>query len=158
MTRSVDVQLSAEGRRFAIVAGRFNSFITEHLVKGAVNTLTSHGASEKDILIIHVPGAFEIPLACKKLAQSGAYHAVIALGAVIRGDTYHYELVCNEAARGVMQASLDTSIPVTFGVITADNIEQAIERAGCKAGNKGTEAAMAAIEMTNVLKEIEVGR
>ena len=155
MARKIDGQLSANGIRFALVVGRFNSFITDHLVKGAIDALTRHGASEQQITIINVPGAFEIPLACKKAALSGDYDAIVALGAVIRGSTSHYDHVCNAVSSGIAQATLETTVPIAFGVVTTDTIEQAIERAGCKAGNKGADAALAAVEMVNLIKDIE---
>ena len=155
MARKIDGQLSANGIRFALVVGRFNSFITDHLVKGAIDALTRHGASEQQITIINVPGAFEIPLACKKAALSGDYDAIVALGAVIRGSTSHYDHVCNAVSSGIAQATLETTVPIAFGVVTTDTIEQAIERAGCKAGNKGADAALAAVEMVNLIKDID---
>jgi len=150
----VEGKLIASGIRFGIVAGRFNSFMTEKLVDGALDTIVRHGGDEKNVTLVYVPGSFEIPLICKKLANSGKIDAVIAVGAVIRGSTSHYELVSNELAKGLAQVSLETGVPVTFGVITADSIEQAIERSGSKAGNKGCEAAIAAIEMVNVIKDL----
>jgi len=152
MTRVVEGQLNAAGMRFGIVVARFNSFITEHLVSGAVDTIVRHGGRRDEITLVHVPGSFELPLTCKKLAQTGEVDAVIALGAIIRGSTTHYDLVCNEASKGVAAVALETALPVIFGVITTDTIEQAIERAGTKAGNKGADAAMAAIEMVSVMK------
>ena len=143
--------------RFAIVAPRFNSFIVQHLLDGAIDTIARHGGSKNDISIVHIPGSFELPLACKKLAESQKFDAVIALGAVIRGATTHYDLVCAEAAKGVAQASMSSSVPVSFGVITTDTIEQAIERSGTKAGNKGADAALAAIEMAQVIRQIDKG-
>lgn len=156
--RAIEGQLSAQGLKFAIVAARFNSFMTEHLVNAALDTITRHGGNRDAVTLVRVPGSFEVPLTCKKLAETGEYNAVIALGVVIRGDTFHYELVCSEAAHGIAQASMETSIPVAFGIVTTDSIEQAIERCGCKAGNKGADAAMAAIEMANLLREIEKKR
>jgi len=153
--RVLEGQLNAAGMKFGIVAGRFNSFMTERLISGAVDAIVRHGGREDDISLVHVPGSFEIPLVCKRLAESGAVNAVIAVGAVIRGATTHYELVSAEMAKGLAHVALETGVPVTFGVITADTIEQAIERSGSKAGNKGAEAAMAAIEMVNVLKAVE---
>jgi 6,7-dimethyl-8-ribityllumazine synthase len=155
MMKNLEGQLKASGIRFGIVASRFNSFMTEHLVSGAVDAIVRHGGNEKDILLVRVPGSLEIPLTCKKLADSGKVDAIITVGAVIRGSTSHFDLVCNEYAKGVAKVGLDASIPITFGVITADNLEQAIERSGSKAGNKGAEAALAAIEMVNVIKELE---
>lgn len=140
--------------KFAIVASRFNEFIVSKLISGAEDTLVRHGADTDNITLVWVPGAFELPLAAQKLAQSGKYCAVICLGAVIRGSTSHYELVCNEAAKGIAQVGLQTGVPVTFGVITTENIEQAIERAGTKAGNKGADAAIAALELANLFPQI----
>ena len=138
-----------------IVVARFNEFITSKLLGGAVDTLKRHDIPESSIDVAWVPGAFEIPLIASKMAKSGKYDAVICLGAIIRGSTSHYDLVCNEAAKGIAQVSLNTDIPVMFGVITTENIEQAIERAGSKAGNKGSECAEGAIEMINLIREIE---
>jgi len=143
-----------KGARFALVAGRFNEFITSKLVEGASDALTRHGADEKNISLAWVPGSFEMPLVAQKLAESGKYDAVICLGAVIRGATPHFEYVASECAKGVAQASLATGKPVIFGVITSDTIEQAVERAGTKSGNKGFAAACAAIEMANLLEAI----
>lgn len=148
-------KLVAENTRIGIVVARFNEFITSKLLGGAVDTLKRHGVSENMIDTAWVPGAFEIPLVAKKMADSGKYDAVICLGAIIRGSTSHYDLVCNETAKGISQVSLNSSIPVMFGVITTENIEQAIERAGSKAGNKGSECAEGAIEMINLIREIE---
>lgn len=141
--------------KIGIVVSRFNEFITGKLLSGAVDTLLRHGVSDENISVAWVPGAFEIPLISKKMAETGKYDAVICLGAVIRGSTSHYELVCNEAAKGVAQVSMQTGIPVMFGIITTENIEQAIERAGSKAGNKGSECAEGAIEMINLCKRIK---
>ena len=137
--------------RFALVAGRFNSFVVEHLVAGAIDTLRRHGVDEKALDLVRVPGSYEIPLVAHKLAASGQYACVICLGAVIRGDTDHYDYVAGEAAKGIAQAALSTGVPVIFGVLTCDTLEQAINRAGAKAGNKGGEAALSAIEMVNLL-------
>lgn len=144
-----------KGKKFGIVVARFNEFITSKLLSGAVDALQRHDVNEEDIDMAWVPGAFEIPLAAKKMAKSGKYDAVICLGAVIRGATSHYDYVCNEVAKGVAQVGLQTEIPVTFGVVTTENIEQAIERAGTKAGNKGYDAAMSAMEMVSLLGELE---
>lgn len=144
--------LVATELKFGIVCARFNDFINDKLLSGAIDTLVRHGASESDIDTAWVPGAFEIPLVAKKMAESGKYDAVICLGTVIRGSTTHYDYVCNEAAKGIGAVSLQTGIPVIFGVLTTENIEQAIERAGTKAGNKGSECALGAIEIVNVLK------
>ena len=141
--------------KVAIVVARFNEFITSKLLGGALDTLSRHGVKEEDIVVAWVPGAFEIPLIAGKLAESGKYNAVIALGAVIRGSTSHYDLVCNEAAKGIAQVQMKTGVPVLFGIITTENIEQAIERAGSKAGNKGSECAESAIEMVNLIRRIE---
>ncbi len=154
MVNVLEGNLVGTGLKIGIVAGRFNEFITGRLVEGALDTLRRHGVNEEDIDVAKVPGAFEIPLAAQKLAESGKYDAVITLGAVIRGATAHFDYVCNEAAKGVAKAAADTGIPVLFGVITTDTIEQAIERAGTKAGNKGAESATAAIEMANLLRQL----
>ncbi|WP_271398519.1 6,7-dimethyl-8-ribityllumazine synthase [Salinicoccus roseus] len=150
----IDTKLVGTDLKIAIVAGRFNDFITSQLVSGAEGALVSHDVDTEDIDLIYVPGAFEIPLAAKTLAESGNYDAVVALGCVIRGSTTHYDYVCNEAAKGISQAGLTTGVPVMFGIITTENIEQAIERAGTKAGNKGAETATGAIEMANLMKKI----
>ena len=152
--KKIEGQLIANGMKFGLVCARFNSFMTEKLVAGALDTIVRHGGSEDLVTLAYVPGSFEIPIVCKQMAKSGKYDAIIAVGAVIRGSTYHYELVSNEMAKGLAQVSLETGVPVTFGVITAESIEQAIERSGSKAGNKGAEAAIAAIEMVNVLKSL----
>ena len=150
----VEGQLLAEGLRFAIVVSRFNDFICSRLVEGAMDALRRHGASDEQVILVKVPGAFEIPLAAKKLAASGNYDAVICLGAVIRGATPHFDYVAAEVSKGIANVALESNTPVTFGVLTTDNLEQAIERAGSKSGNKGAEAAMAAIEMANLYKEL----
>jgi len=147
-------KLIAEGLRIGIVAARFNEFITAKLLSGALDGLKRHGVEEDDVSVAWVPGAFEIPLAAQKMAQSGKYDAVICLGAVIRGSTSHYDYVCNEVSKGVAQTALATGVPVLFGVLTTETIEQAIERAGTKAGNKGFSCAEGAIEMANLLREI----
>ena len=144
----------AQGMKVGIVASRFNSFIVQKLLDGAVDGLVRHGVAEEDITAAWVPGAFEIPIVAKQMAESGKYDAVICVGAVIRGSTSHYELVCSEVAKGVAQVSLQTGVPVLFGVITTENIEQAIERAGSKAGNKGYDCALSAIEMVNLGKQL----
>ena len=148
-------KLVAGKGRFAIVASRFNEFIVSKLISGAEDTFVRHGVDTDDITLVWVPGAFELPLAAMKLAQSGKYSAIVCLGTVIRGSTSHYELVCNEAAKGIAQVGLKTGVPVTFGVVTTENIEQAIERAGTKAGNKGADCAQSAIEMINLLRALE---
>lgn len=147
-------KLIAQGLKVGIVVGRFNEFIGSKLLSGAVDTLKRHGVEDDDISVAWVPGAFEIPLAAKKMAQSGKYDAVICLGAVIRGATAHFEYVSAEVSKGIASVGLETGIPVAFGVLTVDTIEQAIERAGTKAGNKGSESAEAMIEMVNLFKEI----
>ncbi len=147
-------KLSAKGMKVAIVAARFNEFITSKLLGGALDTLKRHGIDEENIDTAWVPGAFEIPVVAKKMAESKKYDAVICLGAVIRGSTSHYDYVCAEVSKGVAQVSMAAGIPVMFGILTTDTIEQAIERAGTKAGNKGYECALGAIEMVNLLKEI----
>jgi 6,7-dimethyl-8-ribityllumazine synthase len=149
--------LTGTGRRFAIAASRFNDTITTRLVDGALDCLRRHGVAEVDISLAWVPGAFELPLAASRLAASGAFDAVITLGAVIRGATGHYDMVAGQAAAGIARAALDAGIPVIFGVLTTDTIEQAVERSGTKAGNKGFEAALSAIEMVNLLAQIPAG-
>ena len=151
MPRIIESSLSADGKKFAIVVSRFNDFITDRLTGAAVDALVRSGADDKNIDIIKVPGAFEIPLLAKKAAFSKRYDAVICLGAVIRGATPHFDYVCSEVTKGVAMVSMESSIPVIYGVVTTDTIEQAIERAGTKAGNKGWDAAMAAIEMANLM-------
>lgn len=145
----------SEGMKVGIVAARFNEFIVSKLVAGAQDALVRHDVKEEDIDLAWVPGAFEIPLIASKMAKSGKYDAVIALGAVIRGSTTHYEYVCSEVSKGIANVSLNSDIPVMFGVITTENIEQAIERAGTKAGNKGYDCALGAIEMVNLIRNIE---
>jgi 6,7-dimethyl-8-ribityllumazine synthase len=154
MVNVIEGTLKADGMRFALVASRFNDFITSKLLEGAIDSLRRHGASESDLTTVWVPGAFEIPLVSKKLAASGKFDGVLALGAVIRGSTAHFDFVAAEVSKGVAQASLDTGVPVIFGVLTTDTIEQAIERAGTKAGNKGADSALAAVEMVDLLKNI----
>jgi 6,7-dimethyl-8-ribityllumazine synthase len=145
---------NAEGFRFAIVASRWNDFLTSKLVDGAVDALSSAGAADSDVEVFMVPGAFELPLAAQKAAESGKFDAVIAIGVVIRGETPHFDYVAGEAAKGVSKVSLDTGVPVMFGVVTTDTVEQAINRSGLKAGNKGYEAAMAAVEVANLYREM----
>ena len=147
-------KLIGKGLKFGIVVGRFNDFITQKLLSGALDALRRHGVAEDDVEVAWVPGGFEIPLAARRMAESGRYQAVICLGAVIRGATPHFEYVASEVAKGVAQVGLQTGLPVIFGVITADSIEQAVERAGTKAGNKGWDAAVAAIEMANLLQSL----
>lgn len=146
--------LLAAGGRFALALSRFNSFISERLLEGALDALYRHGAVEENITIFKVPGAFELPLAVQKIAACGRFDAVVALGAIIRGGTPHFDYVASEAAKGLAQVSLKSGVPVSFGVLTCDTIEQAIERAGTKAGNKGFDAAVSAIEMVNLLKAV----
>ena len=145
-------KLTAKDMKVAIVVARFNEFITSKLLSGAVDCLVRHEAKDEDITVAWVPGAFEIPMACKKLAVSGKYDAILALGAVIRGATPHFDYVCAEASKGIAQVSMQTGVPVAFGVLTTENIQQAIERAGTKAGNKGVDCAMSAMEMVNLFK------
>lgn len=154
MPNIIEGMLTVSNEKFCIVASRFNEFIVSKLLSGAVDELKRHGANVDNIDIIWVPGAFEIPLASKKAAKSNKYNAVIALGAVIKGSTGHYDYVCAEVSKGIASVSLETGIPVIFGVLTTDNIEQAIERAGTKAGNKGADAAKSAIEMADLMKKI----
>lgn len=153
--RTIEGQLHQgnEGR-YAILVGRFNSFVVEHLLEGALDTLKRHGVNDEQVTIVRAPGAWELPVVAKKLAASGNYDAIIALGAVIRGGTAHFEFVAGECAKGLGVVGLDSGLPVIFGVLTTDSIEQSIERAGTKAGNKGSEAALTAIEMVNLLKAI----
>jgi len=154
MPNNIQGDLSAKGLKIGIIASRFNDFITARLVDGAIDGLLRHGASENDITIVKVPGAFEIPLVAKKMAASKRYDAVICLGAVIRGATPHFEYVSAEVSKGTASVSMDSGLPVIFGVLTTDTIEQAIERAGTKSGNKGWDAALAAIEMANLMKQL----
>jgi len=154
MVKVLEGNLIAEGLKFGIIVSRFNEFITTKLLGGALDTLHRHAAKDEDIEVAWVPGAFEIPLAAKKMAESGKYDAIICLGAVIRGATSHYDYVCNEVSKGVAQVGLTTGVPTIFGVVTTENIEQAIERAGTKAGNKGSDSAAAAMEMANLLRQI----
>jgi len=155
MPKKVVGELMAKGMSFALVASRFNEFITNKLVGGAVDTIARHGGDPERITEVWVPGSFEIPLTAKKLAASGAYDAVICLGCVIRGHTPHFDYIAAEVSKGVAQVGLETEVPVIFGVLTTDSIEQAVERAGTKAGNKGADAAAAAIEMVNLFAEIK---
>jgi 6,7-dimethyl-8-ribityllumazine synthase len=152
--KTLQGHLSSSGMRFAIVASRFNEFVTSRLLDGALDALARTGSAETDVTVVRVPGSFEIPLAAKKLAQSRKYDAVICLGTLIRGETPHFDYICSEVAKGVGEVSLECGIPVAFGVLTAESVEQAIDRAGLKSGNKGFEAAMSAIEMANLLKQI----
>lgn len=154
MAKIIQGDLSGKGLKIGIVAARFNDFITSRLVDGALDGLQRHGVAEADIEIVRVPGAYEIPLAAKMLAQSRRFNAVICLGAVIRGATPHFEYVSAEVSKGIASVSLDSNVPVIFGVLTTDTIEQAIERAGTKSGNKGWDAALSAIEMANLMRQI----
>lgn len=155
MPEIIEGRISAEGFRFAILVSRFNDFISSKLVEGAMDALKRHGGKEDQVSLIKVPGAFEIPLAAKKLAESGKFNAIICLGAVIRGSTPHFDYVAAEVSKGIAQVALESRVPVTFGVLTTDNLEQAIERAGSKSGNKGWDAAIAAMEMVNLFKQIK---
>ncbi len=153
--KTIEGDFSGSGRKFAIVAGRFNGYIVDSLVTGAIDTLVRHGVNAKDITLIKVPGCFELPLAVKRVAGGKAgYHAIIALGAVIRGATPHFDYVAGQCAAGLARMSLELSLPVAFGVLTTDSIEQAVERAGTKAGNKGADAAMTALEMVTLLDKL----
>ena len=154
MPNIIQGDLTAKGLKFGIVTARFNDFITSRLLDGAIDALQRHGAADSDIEVLKVPGAYEIPLAAKMLARSKKYHAIICLGAVIRGATPHFEYVSAEVSKGVASVSMETGLPVIFGVLTTDTIEQAIERAGTKSGNKGWDAALSAIEMANVMKQM----
>jgi len=150
----IDGGLSAAGLRFGLVVSRFNSFITERLLQGALDALKRAGAANKDVNVVHVPGAFELPLAVKKLATTGGYDALIAIGCILRGETSHYDYVCSETARGLQLAQMDTGVPVMFCVLTCDTLEQAIDRAGLKGGNKGYEAGLGAIEMGHLSRKL----
>jgi 6,7-dimethyl-8-ribityllumazine synthase len=152
--RTVQGKLDATGLKVAIIASRFNDFITNRLIDGAVDCLVRHGASEDHITVIRVPGSFELPLAARKLTGSQSHDAVICLGALIRGQTPHFDFIASEVTKGISQVSLETGVPIAFGVITADSLEQAVDRAGAKAGNKGFEAAASAIEMVSLLKDL----
>jgi 6,7-dimethyl-8-ribityllumazine synthase len=154
MTKLVEGELRAEGLRFAIVSSRFNEFITSRLVEGALDALRRHGAREEDIAMYKCPGSFELPAVAQKLAPGGRFSAIICLGAVIRGDTPHFDYVANQVTRGIAQVSLETGVPVIMGVLTTDTIEQAIERAGTKAGNRGWDAALSAIELADLYRKI----
>jgi 6,7-dimethyl-8-ribityllumazine synthase len=158
MLNTIEGDFATPPGRFALVAGRFNAFIVDHLVAGAADALRRHGVEDKAIDLIRVPGSFEIPLIAQKLAASGQYASVICLGAVIRGDTDHYDYVAGEAAKGIAHAAMATGVPVIFGILTCDTLEQAINRAGAKAGNKGCDAAMTAIEMVNLLSRLGGGK
>jgi 6,7-dimethyl-8-ribityllumazine synthase len=155
MPRTLEGRISAEGLSLAIIVSRFNDFISSKLVEGALDALKRHGMDEEKLTLVKVPGAFEIPMTARRLVKTGKYDAVICLGAVIRGATPHFEYVAAEVSKGIASVSLESNIPVTFGVLTTDNLEQAIERAGSKVGNKGWDAAIAAMEMVNLFKEIK---
>ena len=155
MPKILEANLMAEGKRFALVVSRFNDFITDRLLGGAVDALVRSGARDKDIEIVKVPGAFEIPLIAKKMAATGRYSAVVCLGAVIRGATPHFDYVSAEVTKGIAMVSMETEIPVIFGIVTTDTIEQAIERAGTKSGNKGWSAAITAVEMANLIEVVD---
>ena len=152
--KTIEGLLTTNGEKFCIILSRFNDFVGGKLLEGAIDELQRHGVDNEDIDVVRVPGAFEIPLAAKKCAQAGNYSAIITLGAVIKGSTSHYDYVCAEVSKGVANVSLETGVPVIFGVLTTDNLEQAIERAGTKSGNKGADAAKSAIEMANLMKAL----
>lgn len=152
--KTIEGTMTDTSGRYALVVGRWNSFVVEHLLEGAADTLRRHGVADAQMTVVRVPGAFEIPLTCQRLARSGDYDAIIALGAVIRGGTPHFEHVAGECTKGLAHVSLGENIPVAFGVLTVDTIEQAIERSGTKAGNKGAEAALSALEMVSLLNQI----
>lgn len=155
MVRILEGQLNASGLRFGVVVSRFNSAVAERLVEGALDCLTRHGAREEDVTILKVPGAWELPVAAARLASSGQFHAIIALGALIRGETPHFDVIAAECAKGLAQVSLERKLPVAFGVLTCDTMDQALDRAGGKAGNKGWDAALAAIEMAQLWRVTE---
>jgi len=150
----IDGGLSGAGLRFGIIVSRFNSFITERLLQGALDALQRAGATDKDVEVVHVPGSFELPLTAKKLAAAGRHHALIAIGCILRGETAHYDYVCSETARGLQLAQMDSGVPIMFCVLTCDTLEQAIDRAGLKGGNKGFEAGLGAVEMAQLLKKL----
>ena len=154
MPNIIEGKLDAKGLRIGLLASRFNSFVSDRLVEGAIDALLRHGGEQEDLSVVRVPGAYEIPPTAKQMAESGRYDAIVCLGAVIRGATPHFEYVSAEVSKGVASVAIDSGIPVTFGVLTTDTIEQAIERAGSKAGNKGFDAAMAAVEMANLYKAL----
>jgi len=157
MTKTIEGKLMAKGLKFGIVLSRFNNFISDRLLEGALDALRRSGAEEGDCSVVRVPGSFEIPLATKKMAKSGRYDALICLGCVIRGATPHFEYIATEVTKGIASITLESEVPISFGVLITDNIEQAIERAGSKVGNKGFDAAMSAIEMANLMKEMGKG-
>ncbi|MBN2885880.1 MAG: 6,7-dimethyl-8-ribityllumazine synthase [Chromatiaceae bacterium] len=152
--QTIEGTLRADGARFCLVVSRWNSFIVEHLEKGAIDALRRHGAQDADMQVVRVPGAFEMPVAINRIAAKGGFDAIVALGAVIRGGTPHFEYVAGECVKGIAQVSLQHGVPVAFGVLTVDSIEQAIERAGTKAGNKGAEAALSALEMVDLMRQL----
>ncbi|MDO4840219.1 MAG: 6,7-dimethyl-8-ribityllumazine synthase [Desulfovibrionaceae bacterium] len=154
MYKTIEGQMNAQNLSIAIVAARFNDFVVDRLVGGAIDYLTRHGMDKDNITLVRVPGAFELPLVCKKLAEAGKYDGIIALGAVIRGGTPHFDYVCSEAAKGLAMISLEKNVPLGFGLLTCDSLEQAIDRAGAKSGNKGVEAAAAMLETIRVLEQI----
>ena len=156
--KTIEGKLDASGLKFAIVVARFNSFITERLLSGAIDGLVRHGAKEEEIDVVRVPGSWELPLAVSEVAKTGKYNAILCLGAVIRGDTPHFDYVAGEATKGVSQVSMQTGVPIAFGVLTTNTVEQAVDRAGAKQGNKGFDAAMTAIEMANVLQRLRGNR
>ena len=155
MTSELRGSLDGQGLRIGIVVSRFNDFITTKLLSGALDVLLRHGCKDEDVTVAYVPGSFELPFVAKKLAESGSYDALICLGCIIRGHTPHFEYVASEAAKGIAHVGLATGVPTTFGVITADTLEQAVERAGAKAGNKGADAAMSAVEMVNLVAQLK---
>ena len=152
--KTIEGMLDAKGLKIAIVAARFNDFIVDRLISGAVDYLVRHGASEADLTLVRLPGAFELPIAAQKLARSGQYDGIVVLGAVIRGATPHFDYVCSECAKGVAHASMESGVPMGFGLLTCDSLDQAIERAGSKGGNKGVEAAQAMLESARVLEQL----
>ncbi len=154
MVKTIEGNLVAKGKKFGIVNSRFNEFITQKLLDGALDALLRHGVKEEEIEVVWVPGSFEIPYAARKMAQSGRYDAVVCLGAVIRGDTPHFDYICSQVTKGVAETALSTGVPTIYGLVTADTLEQAIDRAGTKAGNKGRDAALSAIEMVNLFSEM----
>ncbi len=152
--KTIEGDFTGTGGKFALVVGRWNSFVVEHLLEGAIDALRRHGVKEEQLTIVRAPGAFEIPLVCQRVAKQGGFDAIVALGAVIRGGTPHFEYVAGECTKGIAQVSLEHGIPISFGVLTVDSIEQAVERSGTKAGNKGAEAALSALEMVSLLGRI----
>ena len=157
-TDSIHGYFKADGLRFAIVVSRFNQFITDRLLSGALDALARAGATSEQIDVVRVPGSFEIPIAAKKLAESGKYNAIVCIGCILRGETAHYDYVCSETARGIQLAQMDTGVPMAFCVLTCDTLEQAIERAGSKGGNKGFDAGLAAVEMANLSRKLSAAK